>query len=505
MNGASAGAPPRLRIRGLKKRYAAPVLDDFDWEVAAGEVHALVGANGAGKSTLARLLTGLDRPDAGLMELDGLPHAPHSKRAAEASGVVLVQQELNLLPTLSVAENLFLDRLPNRFGWVRREELRRRAREALARVGLEALDPDTPADRLGVGARQLVEIAGALDRRCRLLILDEPTAALTDVESGRLFDNVRRLCESGVAVIYVSHRLEEIRRLARRASVMRDGRLLATVDPRTCSDEQFVARMSGATPTTRLERADRPLGAVRLRVVGLCAGPRVRDVSFEVRRGEILGLAGLVGSGRTELLRAVFGADPIERGAVYDGSHDSPLNIGRPIDAVRAGVGMAPEDRRAQALLLTQSVRANAVLAALDRFASRGRIDADAERRAAERLVDRSGVKCDGIEQPAWQLSGGNQQKIVLGRWLLRDVDVLLLDEPTRGVDAAAKAAVHEQLFAAARDGKALVVASSEQEELETLCDRILVLSAGRIVARFSRAEFHTTKILEAAFSGTVN
>lgn len=495
---------PRLEIRDLSKRFAAPVLERFDWELAPGEVHALVGANGAGKSTLARIITGLLPPDAGTMLLDGRPHSPRSKRAAEAAGVVMVLQELNVLPTLSVAENLFLDRLPRRWGWVARRELHRRAAAALARVGLTDVDPATPAGTLGVGRQQLVEIAAALDRECRVLILDEPTAALTDAESELLFDNVRRLCAAGVSVVYISHRMEEIRRLAHRASVMRDGRRMITVDPRRHSTDEFVQWMTHAGPSN----STKPASNLELRrstgltVTNLAAGERVRDASWSVDRGEILGIAGLVGSGRTEMLEAIFGALPLESGTISVGDEAVELRLRSPRDAVRAGMGLVPEDRKEHGLLLGESIQENATLAVLPRCSTWGWIRSAAQRRLAQSVVDELGVKCVGVEQPVSQLSGGNQQKVVLGRWLLRDVDVLLLDEPTRGVDAGAKAAIHERLRALAAEGKSLVVVSSELNELEQLCDRIVVLSAGRTVAEFSRAEFESEKILKAAFAG---
>lgn len=493
---------PRLEIRGLCKRYAAPVLDRFDWEVAPGEVHALMGANGAGKSTLARIVAGLAQPDAGAMSLDGVAHSPTSKRAAEHAGVVIVLQELNILPTLTIAENLFLDRLPRRWGWVAWRELRRRAQAALERVGLNDVDPEMRAGDLGVGHRQLVEIAAALDRDCRLLILDEPTAALTETESRRLFENVRRLCGQGVSVVYVSHRMDEIQQIAARATVMRDGRRIVTVDPRRHSSDEFVTWMTDEKPNANSSIAVNRKGPVQLRVEGLRAGERVRDVSWEVRRGEILGIAGLVGSGRTEMLRAIFGADRLDGGTLQLGPEGRVVCFRSPRDAMRAGVGMVSEDRKEQGLLLTESIRANATLSVVERHATAGWIDARGERCAAEHVVESLDVKCEDLEQPAVELSGGNQQKVLLGRWLLRDVDVLLLDEPTRGVDAGAKAAIHDRLRKLAAAGKALVVVSSELSELQGLCDRIVVLASGRVVAEFARDEFDAERILKAAFTG---
>jgi ribose transport system ATP-binding protein len=493
---------PLLAVRGLHKSYAAPVLSDLDLEVRSGEVHALVGANGAGKSTLARIVSGLVQPDGGAMWLGGAPYAPHTKAAAEAAGVHMVQQELNLIGTLSVAENLFLNRLPRRFGLVHRGMLHRDARRALSAVGLPELDPETRTGALGVGHQQLVEIAAALSRECRLLILDEPTAALTDPEIETLFAHVERLRSEGVGIIYISHRMEEIRRIADRVTVLRDGRVIETRAAPSVSIDSMVQAMVGRSVVEAMHRDTRPAGAMALRVERLHRGERVRDVSFEVRRGEVLGFAGLVGSGRTETLRAVFGADRPESGRVLVGDPPRPVRIGSPRDAVRAGIGLIPEDRKQDGLLLTQPLRVNVTLARMDAVSRTGWVRASAERREAERFRSLLDVRCASVEQPVAELSGGNQQKVVIARWLLRDCDVLLFDEPTRGIDVAAKAAVYTLLDDLAAAGKAIVVASSEMEELMAISDRIAVLSAGRIAATFPRGGWSQDGIMEAAFSG---
>lgn len=492
-----------LQVSGLHKSYSVPVLTDFSFELLAGEVHALVGSNGAGKSTFARILCGLTPPDSGQIVVEARPYLPRSKRDAEHAGIIMVMQELNVIGTLTVAENIFLSRLPHRAGFVRFGALHKMASEALARVGLKDLDPATPAAQLGVGQQQLVEIAGALAQNCRLLILDEPTAALTDPEIDRLFENIRRLQAERVGVIYISHRMDEIRRIATRTTVLRDGRRVATHKASEVTHEELVREMVGHDLPERKTAAERSHGKPAMRVQGLCAGERVRDVSFEVRSGEILGLAGLIGSGRTETLRAIFGADPKDKGEILLGDALTPVAIATPADAVRAGIGMVPEDRKQDGLLLGQPVRVNTTLATLARHVYRGGwLNFRAERQTTDELCDRLGVRCGSVEQVVGQLSGGNQQKVVIGRWLARNCRVLLFDEPTRGIDVAAKDAIYQLLRELAGEGKGVVVVSSDLTELMALCDRILVMSAGRIAAQFLPGEWTQEKITHAAFSG---
>ena len=496
-------ATPLLQVSGLHKSYNIPVLTDFSFELRSGEVHALIGSNGAGKSTFARILCGLTPANSGDLQFDGHPYAPRSKREADHAGIVMVLQELNVIGTLSVAENIFLNRLPRRAGFVRFADLNNQAREALARVGLGDLDPATPASQLGVGQQQLVEIAGALALNCRLLILDEPTAALTDPETDRLFDNIRRLQTGGVGIIYISHRMDEIRRIANRVTVLRDGRRVATHDAAEVTPAAMVREMVGHDLPERKAAAERSSGEPALSVNRLRAGERVRDVSFQVRQGEILGLAGLIGSGRTETLRAIFGADKKDGGEILLGNPPRPVTIREPADAVQAGIGMVPEDRKQDGLLLAQSIRVNTTLATLPRHTRHGGwLDANAETATTASICQRLAVRCASLEQAVSELSGGNQQKVVIGRWLACDCSVLLFDEPTRGIDVAAKDMVYQLLRDLAADGKAVVFVSSELTELMAVCDRILVMSAGCIAAEFLPGEWTQEKITQAAFSG---
>lgn len=491
----------RLNVRALQKSFGANVvLRELDFALAPGEIHALVGSNGAGKSTLSKTIAGLLPRDAGGLTLDGHDYDPADRRAAQAAGVVMVLQELSVLPTLSVAENLFLGDLPSRFGGLLdRRRLHERARVALARVGLGSLDPDTPASTLGVGHQQLVEIAAGLAQECRVLILDEPTAALTGAETETLFALLRDLRAKDVSILYISHRLDEIAALADRVSVLRDGRLVATRPARPTSHQELVELMAGsAAAATAAARATTP-GEPVLRLRSIRAGRAVRGVSLEVRRGEIVGLGGLVGAGRTELLRALFGADPLDGGSILLGVEAAPFLPTSTRAAVARGLAFVPEDRKHHGLFGPLSVRVNASIARLP-TRGRGVIDRADEVAAADRVIAALQVRCAGREQPIVELSGGNQQKVVIGRWLGRDVHVWLLDEPTRGVDVAARRGIHALLRERAAAGAALLVASSDYDELAALCDRVIVLSRGVVAGEFTPATLTPAAFTTAAF-----
>lgn len=493
---------PLFLGRAITKRYGnVTVLDDVDFDVRPGEIHALLGANGAGKSTLCKIISGLTTASGGSMTLNGQPLAPHNKQMAEAAGVQIVQQELNLISTLSVGENILLTRMPSLLGITRKRQLAGMARRALDRVGLEQISTDTITAELGVGRQQMVEIATALDRDCRLLILDEPTAALSGGETQLLFEHLRKLREQGIGIIYISHRLDEVAQLSDRVTVLRDGKHVGTRETASLTTDQMVDLMSGETANDLRHFQSFVTDQTALQVEGI-GGGIVHDISFSVRRGERLGIAGLVGSGRTELLRLLFGADVAERGSIRLG--DGPASRYRhPSEAVSAGMAMVTEDRKQNGLLISQSVRANTSLCSLwDRFATGGVLRKRREREAVAEMVARLETKCNDIEQSVGTLSGGNQQKVAVSKWLVRDAEVFFFDEPTRGIDVSARRRIYQLFHSLAEAGKAIVIVSSDLEELLETCDRIGVISAGRWMGDFHRDSWSPEAIMQAAFAG---
>ena len=493
--------PCVLSVKDLNKSYNVPVLKAFDFELKKGEVHALIGSNGAGKSTFAKILTGLTPLSSGQVLFQGKTYSPSNKQDASAAGINMVLQELNIVPTLTVAENLFLHDLPQRKGIIQRKELYCRSKEELNRLGLDELEPDQLSNTLGVGQQQLVEIAGALAQNSSILILDEPTAALTGPEIERLFENVERLQKEGVSIIYISHRMDEIFRIADRVTVLRDGRRINTHDTGSVTMNTLVHEMAGNELAERSPHLDTTNNGPGLTVKNLRAAPAVKDISFSVGKGEILGIAGLIGSGRTETLRAIFGADPKQSGDVFLGTSSTPLSIANPRDAVSAGIGLIPEDRKNDGLLLDKSVALNTTLSTLKRFSKRGTINHRAELSATQIASDKLELKRDSEEQSVNELSGGNQQKVVIARWLLRDSAVLLFDEPTRGIDVAAKETIYNALDQLARDGKALVVVSSDLLELMSISHRMIVISDGSVAGEFTPENWNQEAITAAAFS----
>ncbi|CAN7777574.1 sugar ABC transporter ATP-binding protein [Caballeronia sp. LjRoot34] len=504
----SADIAPVLTIHGIGKTYVEPVLADVSLHLRPGEVLALTGENGAGKSTLSKIVGGLVTPTTGSMQLGGISYAPASRSDAEALGVRMVMQELNLLPTLSVAENLFLNRLPKRkrgLGWIDRTTLRENARQAMAQVGLDAIDPDTLVGELGIGHQQMVEIARNLIGDCRVLILDEPTAMLTAREVDLLFEQVARLKSRGVALVYISHRLEELARIAERAAVLRDGRLVHVDTMRNLTSDKLVTLMVGRDIGERIDLGERRIGATAFKVQGMTRGHAVRDVSFEIKAGEIFGISGLIGAGRTELMRLIYGADRADSGSIsiaHRGAALKTVSIKSPSDAVSQGIALITEDRKGEGLLLPQPIAANISLGNIGAVSKHGFIDARRETALAQKQIDAMRIRTSSAAQPVSELSGGNQQKVVIGRWLARDCTVLLFDEPTRGIDVGAKFDIYALMGAQAREGRALVVVSSDLRELMLICDRIGVMSAGRMTGVFERDNWSQDALLAAAFAG---
>jgi ribose transport system ATP-binding protein len=491
-----------LTLSGIGKTYVQTVLHDITLPLHAGQVLALTGENGAGKSTVSKIICGLEAASTGSMLLDGRLYQPSSRSDAEAQGVRMVLQELNLIPTLSVAENLYLRQLPNRFGWINRRQLEQDARAQMARVGLTDMDPWTLVGQLGIGHQQMIEIARNLIGDCRLLILDEPTAMLTHREVELLFVQIARLKSEGVALVYISHRLEELKRVADRIVVLRDGKLVCDDAIAGHSSADLVKLMVGRAADTEVDLSGRTPGAPVLRVRGLGRQGAVAPTSFEIHGGEIVGIAGLIGSGRTELLRLIFGADRADQGEVFVGAASVAADIRSPKDAVAAGIAMVTEDRKGQGLLLQQSIALNTTLASLPSVSRAGWLDAAAETVVATNFMQRLGIKARDAAQPVAELSGGNQQKVVMARWFYRDCPVMLFDEPTRGIDIGAKFDIYQLLVGLAREGKGLAIVSSDLRELMLVCDRILVMSAGRVVETFERATWTQDALLAAAFSG---
>jgi len=464
-----------LTVRGVSKRFdATQALDQIDLEVKPGEVVALLGENGAGKSTLSNIIAGTFAPDTGSMQWQGRPYAPAEPGEAIAAGIGMIHQELRLLPDLSVAENVFIGRWPMKGGRVDREQMNARAAAQLQRLGLD-IPPERNVRSLRVAAQQQVEIAKALTLDAKLLLLDEPTAALGAEETEHLFAVIDQLRTEGVSFIYVSHRLEEIARIADRIVVLRDGRWVASHESAQVPVSQLIEDMVGRNLERLFPAADEPGSEEVLQVNGL-TGNGFRDVSFSVRAGEILGIAGIVGAGRTELVRAIAGADPVAAGSVSISG--TPLRLGDPLTAIRAGIALVPEDRKAEGIVLDMPIADNIAVTNLDRLAEGGWVKPGRVRATAQSAIARLQVK-GAPEQHVRALSGGNQQKVVIAKWLERKPKVIILDEPTRGIDMGARAAIYEVIADLARAGMAVVVVSSELEEVLGLSHRVMVLSRG--------------------------
>lgn len=499
----TGAASVRVAARGICKAFAEPVLKNVDLDVLAGTIHGLVGENGAGKSTLVRILVGLTSADAGALLLDGRPYQPADAADSLTAGVAICAQELSLIDDLTIAENILLHTATSGWAHIRRRRAEEKASELLGIVGLERM-PGTRVDKLSLAEKQLVEIAKALATDANLLILDEPTSALTEPQADRVHAILRRKAADGVAVIYISHRLRDVLTLCDQVSVLRDGEVRFTRPAHALHEQALIREMAGADAD--FEAAGQPeegASAIQLSVENLRTRSLPHPISFNCRRGEILGIAGLAGSGRTELLHAVFGLDKRLAGSVKLRTNGVETDIRSTRHAIRCGIGLVAEDRSRDGVFGDQALAFNVTVAGLRRIATRlGRLIRSRETSVVLKLIRELRVsKTNGVDQRTRELSGGNQQKLMLARWLHCESRLLLLDEPTRGVDVAAKLAIHEELVRLREAGTSVVVVSSEVEELQSLCDRILVLSDRTLVDEFHRRDWSQERILAAAFS----
>jgi ribose transport system ATP-binding protein len=502
-----------LRLTDVVKTFpGVRALDGVRLEVRAGEVHCLLGQNGAGKSTLIKVLSGAHRPDSGNVEWLGQPVSFANPQAAMRAGIATIYQELDLVDDLSVAENAFLGREPRRFGFTRRGYINARTREILTRLGHGEIPPTRLVRHLPSAGKQVVSMARALSHDARLIIMDEPSAVLAHDEVGNLVRIIRELTAQGIAVIYISHRLEEIREIGDRVTVLKDGRTTAANLPaRETPTRDLVGRMTGRTIEYVFPEGKRDPGEELLRVAALSRRGEFADVSLGVRAGEIVGIAGLVGSGRSELLETIFGARRPDAGTVtMRGRALRPGSVGA---AVRAGLGMVPEERKSQALLLGESIYRNMTLAAFTRYATAGLTNTGRERAAAGRVADALDLRPRDVRRAVRTLSGGNQQKVVVGRWLLDDPDdpdgtggtrLLLLDEPTRGVDVGARAELYQVIHDLAARGVGVLLVSSEVPEVLGLADRVLVMREGRVIHEAPAGELDEERVLDLVMAGSL-
>ena len=483
----------------MTKRFGGvTAVQDVSFDLRAGEVHALVGENGAGKSTLMKVVSGLYTPDEGALEVAGAEAAFHSPRDAEAAGIAMIPQELDVFPDLTAAENLFVGRPRPRTGWrgLDWSAMRVEAERRLASLGVE-LDVDLPVRMLSTANRQIVLIARALIGEARVVVMDEPTASLTEREADRLFGIVDELTGHGVGVVYISHRLAEVFRVADRITVLRDGRHIRTAPATELDPEGLVSLMVGRELTELFTRTEAEAGEVALELRGLSRAGEFEDVDLELRRGEVVGLAGLIGAGRTELAQTVFGARRPDAGEIRVGG--KTVSPASPREAMEHGIVYVPEERRSQGLVLPFPIAANITLGVLERLTRLGFVSGGAERQTAGRLSDELGIRGARISEPASRLSGGNQQKVVLAKSLAQAPQVLLLDEPTRGVDVGAKSEIYRIVDGLAREGKAILLISSELEEVLSMSDRVVVMRQGRVTAELSRADATQERVMAAA------
>jgi inositol transport system ATP-binding protein len=492
------GEAALLRMEGISKTFpGVHALDNVHLEVEAGTVHALMGENGAGKSTLMKVLAGIYHADAGTIEFNGTQVQIPDSATALRLGISMIHQELSPVPEMSVAENIFLGREPrNRFGFVDRRQMVAKTTELFAKWQIE-IEPRATMKSLVVAQIQMVEIAKAISYDSRLIIMDEPTSAISEREVAHLHRMIRSLRESGVAVIYITHKMDEVFRISDRVTVFRDGRHVATLDASELDRQKLIALMVGRELTHLFPKEHAEIGEVVLSVKGLTRTGVLSDISFELHKGEILGLAGLMGAGRTEVLEALFGVTRIDSGEVW--VKGRKVSIKAPTDAIAAGMGLLTEDRKKTGIMGVLSVRDNMVVASLARFSPGFILRPRMVEAAAKAERDALSIKTPSLAQLIRNLSGGNQQKVLVARWLLTSPEILMIDEPTRGIDVGAKSEIHRLMSGLAAQGKAILMVSSEMPEILGMSDRVLVMAGGRITAEFTRDEVTQEKVLEAA------
>lgn len=486
-----------IEMKEISKAFpGVKALDRVSFSLKAGEVHALLGENGAGKSTLMKIMSGIYNRDEGEYLINGTAVGDLTPRKAQELGIAIIHQELNMCQDLTVAENMFLGREKSRAGYIQQKDINRAAKDILDKLKID-IQPDTVVRKLSVSKQQMVEIAKALSTDARILIMDEPTSALTAREISELFDIIRQLKQEGCAIVYISHRLEELEHIADRVSIFRDGKYIVSMDYKDTGINEIISYMVGREIKEKFPAIECPRGEKLLEVRNLCSGI-VKNVSFDLFQGEILGLAGLMGAGRSELVRALFGAEPISGGEIY--LKGRKLNIKTPKDAITAGIVLGPEDRKKEGLCTKLSIRENIGLANLDHICDRaGVISSRKEYRLTEKAIEKLRIKTPSAEQLVNNLSGGNQQKIVVGKWLVRAAQVVILDEPTRGIDVAAKVEIYNIMNDLKKQGIGVMFVSSEMPEVLGMSDRILVMCNGRITGNLVSRETNQDEILRCA------
>ena len=484
-----------LKMEHISKSFpGVKALQDVSLSLRYGEVHALIGENGAGKSTLMKVLSGLYHADEGEIIWEGKPLHLHSTKDSEQAGISIIYQELNLIPNLSIRENIFLGREKLKGGFLM--DFKKTGNEAEKYIKMVGLDVDvtTPVGQLSIAQRQMVEVAKALSQNAKLIVMDEPTSSLTDRETEILMDVIRRLRDQGVTIVFISHRLNELFEISDRISVLRDGMSVGTVDTDQCTEDMLVTMMVGRDLSNIYPKVDTTPGDVVLDVKDLNAGDMVKNVSFSLRSGEILGFAGLVGAGRSETMRAIFGIDHAESGTIT--VQGKKLENHSPAEAIKAGIGFVPEDRKQLGLILNMTVRENTTLACLREEMAGGIMSTQKEKDITRQQIEQLSIKTPGDEQIVENLSGGNQQKVVIGKWLVTHPKILILDEPTRGIDVGAKKEIHQLMSDLAAKGVGIIMISSEMPEVLGMSDRIIVMHGGRICGEFGADDVSQQKIM---------